>query len=227
MFALHYSHSSLLLGNSIKLRYPEHSPYLCSRYCSACLTNSIRTSILVRTFKASLAGTRVTSVICFTMVHISEMFCEQTVPCNSDEYRGEQQHCSELHGVLMLMKSINPRELCQFRFAMEILDAVMKVSHFCPAEFQFPKLLCIILVQEDGYKYCTCNCRPGSTLISKPRLHTWCSDSLPISSSDFLLNKNHSSISFSCKQLLWLLLESCAINCTKKYLKDTYHLDKD
>lgn len=108
---------------------------------------------------------------------------------------------------------------------MEILDTAMKVSHSCPAEFKFPRLLCIILMQEDGYKYCTCNCHPGSTRISKNRLGTWCTTSLPISSSYFPLSKYHSNIRFSYKQLLWLPLESCAISFDKKYLKDTDHSD--
>lgn len=50
-------------------------PYLCSRYPKACLTNSMRTSTLLRLFRASDAGANNTSVICFTMVHMSEMFC--------------------------------------------------------------------------------------------------------------------------------------------------------
>lgn len=34
---------------------------------------------------------------------------------------------------------------------MEIVDTVMKEICFCPAEFKFHRLFCIILVQEDGY----------------------------------------------------------------------------
>ena len=53
-------------------------PHLCSRYPKACLTNSMRTSTLLRLFRASVAGTNNTSVICFTMAHMSEVFCTET-----------------------------------------------------------------------------------------------------------------------------------------------------
>lgn len=53
------------------------APYLCSRCPKACLTNSTRTSALLRLFRASLAGASKTSVIRLTMVHMSEMFCTQ------------------------------------------------------------------------------------------------------------------------------------------------------
>ena len=53
-------------------------PHLCSRYPRACLTSSMRTSTLLRLFRASVAGANSTSVICFTMVHMSEMFCTET-----------------------------------------------------------------------------------------------------------------------------------------------------
>lgn len=109
---------------------------------------------------------------------------------------------------------------------MEILDAVRKVSHCCCAELKFSKLLCVILAQ-DGYEYCTCNCHPGSTIISKTRLGTQCSASFPASSLYIPLNKYHNIISFPYKKLLWLPLESCAISCDEKCLKDTDHLDKD
>lgn len=110
---------------------------------------------------------------------------------------------------------------------MEILDAVMKVSRFCHAEFKFPRLLYLILAQEDGYKYCTCNSHPGSTMISKTRLGTRCSASFSISSLYIPLNKYHNISSFPYKKLLWLPLESCVISSNEKCLKDTDHLDKD
>lgn len=77
------------------------------------------------------------------------MFCEQNIPCNSNQHRGEQP-CFELCGVLMLKQKykdiLQVSNFSRFRFTMETLDAILKVSPFCPAEYKSHRLLCLMLV---------------------------------------------------------------------------------
>ena len=74
----HFKQGNSYLQGILKAASVLPPPHLCSRYPKACLTNSMRTSTLLRLFRASVAGTNNTSVICFTMAHMSEMFCTET-----------------------------------------------------------------------------------------------------------------------------------------------------
>lgn len=109
---------------------------------------------------------------------------------------------------------------------MEILDTVMKGSCFwSPTEFKFHRLFCVILVQEDGYKCCTCNCSQKLTAISKTRLGTWYSDSC-----SFLVHTSHSIYTTASSAFQVSNGSGCCwktvISCDKKHQEDTDHLVK-
>lgn len=140
----------------------------------------MRTSRLVRTFRTSLAETRRTLVICFTMAHISEMFCRQVHAQQlAERWRSSPALSYAVFwclskGKRVAVTSVSLESWCRHRMPGKPLR---------PAEY---RLLCIMLVPGGGSKYFTCS-HPVPTVVSQTRLGMWYSDSTP-----FLAQISHS-----------------------------------
>ena len=105
----------------------------------------MRTSTLLRLFRASVAGTNNTSVICFTMFHMSEMFCAQMKPhvttlqgwrnglaLRGSDLKGREGKEGEEVNVLRLRPSGLKLSTEDAPVPCQLLDSIFRGAPSCP-----------------------------------------------------------------------------------------------